>query len=257
MTRSGVIPLLDGSFEMEVALFPEMISQPVEAARLMGLSALPARITVPVWAFLVRTSEGPVLVDAGGGTAMGAGFGATIARMAEAGFRPPDICRIYLTHLHGDHCAGLLNPDGAVVFEHARISVSGVEVAFWTSDAVPKGMAAVKRDAERVLSAYSGLIDLVSPGQRIGDALAINAAGHTPGHIAWDFARQGAIAVGDILHHADVQLACPGWGCVWDMNRSKAIASRRSLISVARRRGADLLCAHGGRIKTEKVADDA
>lgn len=246
-----VIPLLDGAFEMETRLFPQVMAHPHAAAALMGLKTLPLRIDVPVWAFVIETSEGPVLVDAGGGAMMGPGFGAAGPALRAAGFDPAEISRVLLTHLHGDHCGGLLNAGGGATFPNARIALSRKELVFWTGPGVSGDYAAIAADAKNVLDAYRCRIDAVEPGERMGAAEAMDAAGHTPGHLGWGFARAGVIAAGDIIHVGAVQIARPGWGSDWDMDPEAATVSRRRLIALARARGADLLCAHGGRIRLD------
>lgn len=243
-----VIPLSDGAFEMDTRLFPGIMAHPETAAALMGLDRLPARVRVPVWAFAIEQPGGPVLVDAGGGAMMGPGFGGVAGVLERERLRADRISRVFLTHLHGDHCGGLLDARGRAAFPNARIALSQGELAFWTGPDVPADLAAIAFDAGRVLAAYRGKIDAVAPGARLDGAEAIDAAGHTPGHLGWAFDGAGVVAGGDIVHVGTVQIARPDWGSDWDMDPAAATATRGRLIDLARHRGADLLCAHGGRI---------
>lgn len=242
-----VIALHDGGFDMQSALFPDLAADPAIASRLIG-GPVPKAFRVPVWAFAIKTTEGWVLVDTGGGMLMGPGFGGVAGALSQAGIAAAQIGRVYLTHLHGDHCGGLLTADGEAAFPAARLALSMAELDCWTSVPVPAPMADIARDAIRALAPYAGRIDAAHSGTRIGTARAIDAAGHTPGHMAWAFENAGVIAVGDILHLPQVQISQPGWGCVWDMDPVAATATRHRIIAMARQSGAALLCGHAGRV---------
>lgn len=102
-----------------------------------------ARVTVPVSAYLIEHSHGPVLIDTGWHTDMRIdqrrhlGFlastmfqgslpeGAAIhEQLAKIGIRERDLEAVVLTHLHADHVSGLKHVAGA-----KRIIVSELEVA--------------------------------------------------------------------------------------------------------------------------------
>jgi len=240
---AAVIPLLDGGFDMETALFPDLAANPAQAVRLLG-GPVPQTIHVPVWAFAIGTPDGWVLVDAGGGGMMGAGFGGVAGALVQAGIAAARIIRVYLTHLHGDHCGGLLTEDGKAAFPAARVAVPLAEMDYWTDNRASD----IARDALRALAPYAGRIETARPGDRIGAAYAIDAAGHTPGHMVWALDGANVMAAGDIVHLPQVQIPQPGWGCVWDMDPLAATATRHRIMAMARQTGAALLCGHGGHL---------
>ncbi|WP_417600093.1 MBL fold metallo-hydrolase [Pararhodobacter oceanensis] len=244
-----VICLRDGAFQMDTGLFAQMRAQPDEASALLNVKELPSNVDVPVYAFVVETANGPLLIDAGGGSLMGAGFGGVAAGLRRAGFTPEMFTRVLLTHMHGDHCGGLLDARGRAAFPNARLAIAKDEIACWTDPDLPEQFRPIAADAKLVLEAYAGRINVVQPGEAMDGVEIIDAAGHTNGHIAFGFAEAGVIAAGDIVHVGAVQFARPEWDNDWDMDAAKARASRHRLIGLSKSRGADLLCAHAGRIR--------
>ncbi|WP_299790507.1 MBL fold metallo-hydrolase [uncultured Marivita sp.] len=252
---SIVIPLHDGGFAMEQSLFPALASQPEEATALIG-APFPSHFDIPVWAFAIQDARGWSLVDTGGGAMMGAGFGGVHTALNAAGINAGDITRIYLTHLHGDHCGGLLDSEESAAFPAARVALPEAERAFWFGPHVPPEMGQIAEDARRALHPYGDRVDPVSPEDLVGAARAIDAVGHTPGHTAWAFEESDLLAVGDILHLAPLQLWRPEIASIWDMDCEAAVATRRAFIRRARKTGATLLCAHGGAIPATEIPDE-
>ncbi len=242
----GVVPIRDGSFAFDPRLMPGVRADPGEAARLLGAGALPETVEVPVWCYLIETGDGPGLVDTGGGALMGAGFGALAGRLAALGVAPRDIRTVWLTHLHGDHCGGLLDSDGAAAFPEARIALAEAEAAFWLDIAPPAPLRPIAEDARRALAPYAGRVDRVREGDPVGPAVAQAAHGHTAGHTAWAFEDHDALAAGDIFHVPALQLARPDWSTDWDHDAAAATRARQDLTCRAAGRGWMLLTGHGG-----------
>ncbi|MBB2161760.1 MBL fold metallo-hydrolase [Gluconacetobacter sacchari] len=220
--NGSVLTLCDGSFQMPLALFsphPAIASLAEKIGR---------AITVPVQCHLVREEAGFLLVDAGGGSLMGAGFGAMAERLAQRHIRPCAIESIYLTHLHGDHIGGLIGPDDAAAFPRARLHLSRMEYEFWTSYADAGSHAAIARDARRILRVWAGRITLLEPGESAGPMTCLPLPGHTPGHSGWRYGDR-TIFAGDVAHHA-LQLTYPNIETQWDMSPADARTSRHDVL---------------------------
>ena len=80
-----------------------------------------------ITSYVLDNGEGLTLLDSGfGDIEPGAMYGHFLA----AGYKPGDVKRVLLTHLHGDHIGGLIKGDRKV-FPNALIYVNEAELAFW------------------------------------------------------------------------------------------------------------------------------
>ncbi len=205
-----------------------------------GGPSSPERIPVPlpikslgyVNVYLLRTSEGPVLVDPGMHYAPS--LLALFKSLRDRGVKPSKIAYAAATHFHVDHltaAAVLHKALGIPVYmpkgdlEHVLGYPGGVEgfikdtLRLFTSHGMPKSEAELivkYHPALRAADAYEVLAEVAEP-IRPGDRLpgtefsAINAPGHTPGHLVYYDGR--VLIAGDsilpgitphiTLHHED------------------------------------------------------
>ena len=157
--------------------------------------------------YIVRTSKGLVLVDAGmdsGGADVHAGLHAMKAT-------PDEIRAILLTHWHNDHAAGahsLHGLTGAPVYYHrgdepfytGRAGATGVRR--WLSDQIPEwGVFVLAKGllgeaTPRAVTAQH----LVEDGDVIlDDFQVITTPGHTPGHVCYFYRPMKVLFAGDAL----------------------------------------------------------
>ena len=169
---------------------PDQVAQ---ALRLHGLdSDLPAAYTC----LFVDTGSHKVLIDTG----MGAGvhpqrgpYAGKLRQVLQAeGVEAGDVNIVILTHGHGDHIGGSVDGSGAPVFPNARHIMWADEWEFWmggtdlSSVSMPDGLKQMLTDTAREkLGALEERMELIdSEGEIVPGVSAIEAKGHTPGHMA-------------------------------------------------------------------------
>jgi glyoxylase-like metal-dependent hydrolase (beta-lactamase superfamily II) len=233
----------DGGFAMDAkALFGDVPADAMEAARIetfMPEGIYPGHLNT----LLVREGANVILVDTGG-AAMAPTTGRLIANLGNAGVAPADVTHVLVTHAHPDHIGGLLDASGKPAFPNARVLVSEAEHAFWTGSDVKapqsklpyeaiKGMAA---GATKAFDAVKERLELIRPKQKIGGAITtIDAAGHTPGHLALriDSGNDALLYVTDAVHIRPLQFARPEYQILFDADREQAMKARKTLLDMA------------------------
>lgn len=173
------------------------------------------RLPLPVRAFLVRGRAGCLLIDAGAGDAWHKGLGQLPEALAEAGSGPQEVDAVALTHTHIDHLSGLVDGEGGLAFPNAqRVLVATEElVAF--------------RAVPRMIPLLPRLVPLEQGDGPLPGVVAVNAPGHSPGHMA--FLIEGRLLIwGDLVHHP-VQFARPGVTWKYDEDPDQARATRAEL----------------------------
>lgn len=197
---------------------------------------------VPPWltinCFVIRTGDRTVLVDAGYARET-----EHVGRLAEnlkaMNVAPADVDTIVMTHMHGDHQAGLTDASGKAIFPKAELVLHTNEFAYWTDDGAmarmpPEGQGNFHL-ARVALAAYSDRIrtvktDEVAPGVR-----AFPTPGHTPGHTAWlvDSGGDQLLIWGDIIHFPGMQFAYPDTSVAYDTDSAAAAEERKKVLKFA------------------------
>ena len=165
-----------------------------------------------ITSYVLDNGEGLTLLDSGfGDIEPGAMYGHFLA----AGYKPGDVKRVLLTHLHGDHIGGLIKGDRKV-FPNALIYVNEAELAFWKDrgnwQAVPEMMRYCFDAVAKLLHLYGDQVKTFREGERVVPWLSpINVAGHTAGHTMFELNYEGETVYlwGDIIHCLAVQARYP------------------------------------------------
>ena len=105
----GIYPLSEGSFTIDkTKLFvPFNEEKDVLNERANG------SLLVEIQPFLVVTSKDVLLLDAGLGFADSKGRLQIYENILKAGYKPEQVTKVLLTHLHKDHAGGIANPSTA------------------------------------------------------------------------------------------------------------------------------------------------
>ena len=192
---------------------------------------------------LLKIGSETILMDTGYGTLGGPTSGKAIARLTAAGFPPDKITALILSHIHPDHIGGLLGANGASPFTNAQYFVSKAEVDYW-SGTPDLSKARVDASFKEVVAklgkagveAIKGKMNLISPGDKIISGIeAVNASGHTPGHIALKITsgNEQLLTIGDAAHHHVLMFAHPEWTVAFDSDPAEAVKARRRLFTSA------------------------
>lgn len=138
-----ITALYDGTIEMDPKLLHNTPVQEIQGLLVRDYLHGP---TAPgaVNAFLINTGSNLVFVDAGTAALFGPGLRKVTANLKASGYDPAQVDAVFITHPHGDHFGGLLDPAGQPVFPRATVYVAQAENDFWlspkTASAAPSGL---------------------------------------------------------------------------------------------------------------------
>lgn len=235
-----VSALSDGSIELDPSLFPSANKDELEAALKRAFMDGAGKIRGAVNAYVARIDGRTVLVDSGGGTAMGPTMGMLPAQLAAAGVAPADVDVIAVTHLHPDHIGGLLSADGKPVFPNAAMLLHETEIAFWRDDTIrsqtPDEFKPFFDLARKVLDGYkSKTTAFAKDGEVLPGMHAMHLPGHTPGHTGFNLTsgNQSLLIWGDIVHAPALQFGHPAWSIAFDVDPDQARVTRAKIFDQA------------------------
>lgn len=148
------------------------------------------------------------------------------AALAGAGYAPEDVDVVVITHMHGDHIGGLQS-GGAPTFPNARYVTGAVEHNHWSGTGNEGFQANVVPLNDRFA--------FIDPGASVASGItALDARGHTPGHMAYmiESAGRGLVLIADAANHPVWSLAHPDWEVRFDADKQAAAATRRRLLGM-------------------------
>ncbi|MDR6263150.1 MBL fold metallo-hydrolase [Roseobacter sp. N2S] len=239
-----IIALTDGATQFGTELFPgteETVIQDILAA------AKTETIDTNFNAFIVKSGSDTMLVDAGPRDLFGPTCGFLKDAMEEVGIYADDITHLYFTHLHPDHVAGALTPDGQAVFAKAQMFISEADYSFWnTQTFTDDTLLQWQKIAKTTLAAYAGRTEQVKGGDTlIKEVTTLNLPGHTPGHMGFrvDSGADSFAHVGDIAHSQVLQFADPEIGIAFDIDMDMARTTRKRTLDMVT---ADKMTISGG-----------
>lgn len=215
-----------------------------EVEQLMRENLLPEKKFQPGFTpVIVNTGKEVILFDTGNGAN---GFvprpygGWLAAQLGAAGFAPEQIDIVVLSHGHPDHIGGALE-GGKPLFPKARYVIGQTEYDFWAHkdrlSAAPDGNEhkSGKLFQETIVPLAGRTAFLKPDGEVTGGIRAVEAYGHTPGHLAFHIESEGKRLLfwGDCAHHEVASLARPEWHAFFDMDKEKGAATRKRIYDMA------------------------
>lgn len=188
--------------------------------------------------FLIRGEDhAPILIDAGMGASAGPTLGWLPYSLAKAGVNKEDIGLILMTHLHPDHCGGLIDGQGNAVYPNAILAVHEDELDFWLTDEgelrAPESLKPFFNMVRASVEPYRDRFLKFSSGEVAPGIQAVPLPGHTPGHTGFLLQSEGkeVFIWGDIIHLPVIQPAWPSAGVIHDVDPDAAAATRRRVFA--------------------------
>jgi glyoxylase-like metal-dependent hydrolase (beta-lactamase superfamily II) len=232
--QAEVSIITDGAVTFTPDLFPD--TDPETIAHLLGIAGA-TEIATNFNAVLIRHSGRIILADAGPRDLFGPSCGFLAEGLAELGVTPDQVDTLVATHLHPDHVAGMITPEGQAIFANATLFVTDADRAFWSEDTnfngALSGLADWSTLAQSVLTAYGDRLQTLADGQEAVPGLSgIALPGHTPGHSGWrlDSGGHSLVHVGDIIHAPALQVPNPDIAITFDLDTNQARSTRKRLL---------------------------
>src|SRR5215472_5599852 len=189
-----VMVVSDGVLSLPGAMLGHNADPAVRAAWLEDKFLPPDVFEWALNAVVVRSGDRTILIDAGIGADPGLNLpraGKLAQRLQAAGIDLASVTDVVLTHMHMDHCGGLLvdevrerlRPD-------LRIHVAGFEAKFWGGRPdfsrvhMPPGFPdALRQTAKRFLNEYESQLRPFDKEYEVAPGVLVHrTGGHTPGH---------------------------------------------------------------------------
>ena len=247
-----LISLLDANLELPGEVFLN-----VPPDKESEISSMPEKkLTAShVNAYIVKTGNSTLLVDAGCRDVFGPTGGFLIEALQNANIEPKEITDIFFTHLHPDHVAGAVDAEGTAVFPNAELKVVSDEYKFWHSDNfqdVDVNGKNFANMAKATIDAYGDRISMVSDNDTIVPGVTVlSLPGHTPAHAGFRIDEGGEtfVHMGDALHAQALQLSDPKISIAFDVDPEQARKSREMVFDMV---ATDKLLCTGSHVITPK-----
>lgn len=232
-----VTTILDGAIELDG---PHPIfganQKPEDVQKLAAENFLPeSRMAISFAPVLVNTGKQLILFDTGNGASRRPNAGSLRASLGTAGYTPEQIDVVVLTHFHPDHIGGMLE-DGKLAFPNASYVTGQDEYDFWSpADKASGPTERVGKLVQSNIVPFAERFTFVEDDQAVAPGItAIDAGGHTPGHMAFHVESNGKrlMITADTANHYVMSLQRPDWEVSFDMNKKKAAASRKDIFGM-------------------------
>jgi glyoxylase-like metal-dependent hydrolase (beta-lactamase superfamily II) len=205
-------------------------------------------------AVVVRSGGRTILIDAGFGEEYpdAPRVGRWAKRLEAAGIDLPSVTDVVLTHLHMDHCGGLL-ADGVkeLLRPDLRIHVAAAEAEFWEAPdfsrvSMPPGFPdALRRTGKKFLKEFHGKLRTFENEYEVAPGMLVQrTGGHTPGHSVVRLASGGdrLTFAGDAVFQ--VGFEHPDWYNGFEHDPEEAARVRIALLRELASTGEALVAAH-------------
>ena len=159
---------------------------------------------LPLTIHLINTGKDLILIDSGGGEGgiLGPTMGLSSENILLSGYKPEDVTKIFLTHLHQDHLGGMA-AHGKLTYPNAVVYINQEELNYWLDE---------KNHHELITNALepyirNNMVKGFRTGEEIDGVKTVGLPGHTPGHSGFEISSNGESMLfwGDIVHDHEIQ----------------------------------------------------
>jgi glyoxylase-like metal-dependent hydrolase (beta-lactamase superfamily II) len=189
---------------------------------------------------LMRRGKDVILFDCGAGKNFMPGTGELPDRLAAMGVQPEDVTHVLFTHGHPDHLWGALDDFDTPAFPKATYHFPAPEWDDWFAPDIyqrlPEDRHSFAAGAQRILKAIEPVTRRFKAGDEpVTGVLAVAAAGHTPGHCAFEVMADGGptLIAGDAITHPVISFQRPDWAGGFDADAALASTTRKALLERA------------------------
>jgi glyoxylase-like metal-dependent hydrolase (beta-lactamase superfamily II) len=190
-------------------------------------------VEMPQNLVLVRYAGRTILFDTGMGHHKNQGpfTGKLLQSLKAAGVSREDVTDVCITHGHSDHCWGLTDEQGGLMYPSARVFMHPDDFRHWTDpargkDPVHKANAEITRN--NLLAVKDRVVFFDDQQEILPGVTAHVAAGHSPGNTVFMLSSEGQslAVIGDLAHFEFIELDNPGIRSLRDPDPARAAASR-------------------------------
>lgn len=246
-----VTAVSDGYFDLPFELIPKATLEAVNAAQRNDHLPVGPTMREGITSFVVNTGETLILIDAGARDYMAPTAGQLLANLAAAGYKPEQVDKVVLTHMHPDHIGGIMDTSGNATFPNATLHAHEADYAFWLDEGIkaqaPEEAVMWWDVAIASVKPYVDRTELFNFETDLGGGVSVfNMAGHTPGHsgIRISSGDDQLLILGDVAHSVSLQFANPDWGIAFDVDQDAAVVARKRALDMAVTDGALVAGAH-------------
>jgi glyoxylase-like metal-dependent hydrolase (beta-lactamase superfamily II) len=153
----------------------------------------PTKFENPYVPTLLNTGKELILFDTGNGPLRrDKGAGMLAALMVEAGYKLDQVDIVVITHGHPDHFGGMMEGDGPS-FPNARYVFGAVEFDHWNKgENIPDRRVKTRELFMKIAVPFSEKATFLKGGDDVVTGIrAIEAFGHSPGHMAFHVESEG------------------------------------------------------------------